>query len=55
MIGQDANKVDNELRFISLNVERAHTQVDGIRARESQGHYQQERFISLGYTLYVHK
>jgi hypothetical protein len=25
MIRQDANKVDNELRFISLKVERAHT------------------------------
>jgi hypothetical protein len=25
MIPQDANKVDNELRFISLKVERAHT------------------------------
>jgi hypothetical protein len=38
--------MDNELRFISLKVERAHT---GrlYRARESWGHYQQERFISI--------
>jgi hypothetical protein len=33
MIRQDANKVDNELRFISLKVERAHT--GRCSARES--------------------
>jgi hypothetical protein len=48
MIRQDANKVDNELRFISLKVEqRAHT--GRCRARELYGQYLQERFTNMLY------
>jgi hypothetical protein len=45
MIPQDANKVDNELRFIRLKVERAHT--GRCIGRASHKDYQQERFIRL--------